>query len=318
MRGGKPIRLRDFVRVGDLYFAVLGYRNEKKVKCFLRYAPGDGDRVKGGKRFRKLSHDEAAKVGRRYFDGTIFRVPYEDIDEVFKPEERLSRVMDEEVAKVVGFFERKIPLKKMGVTGSRLIGLKGSESDIDFVVYGRWWFEAREMIRRGIESGKLSEPDAATWDFIYEKRKVPLPFEVFLAHEKRKYHRAFIGSTYFDLLYVRDYEELYRNIPEEPGTRLGRLTIEAAVRDSRYAFDYPAFYAVEHPEISAILCFTHTYAGQVFEGERVLAAGVVEEIEGDRYLIVGTRRETQDEYVVSLDLVERSGLADELRSWLRR
>ncbi len=319
MRASKPIRLRDFIRVEEFYFSVVGYNNSNAVKCFLRYVPDEkGDRVKDGRRFRKISHDEAIKIAAKYYDGKIFRVPHADISEVFKPEERIAEAMkNNEVRKVVDFFEQ-IPLNKMGVTGSRLIGLEGDDSDVDFVVYGKWWFLAREMIKKGIANGKLSEPDSDTWDFIYRKRKITMPFDIFLAQERRKYHRAFLGSTYFDLLYVRDYDELQRDVPEEPGKRLGKLVLQAELLDDSLVFDYPAYFPIKHSEIKAILCFTHTYVGQAFKGEVLEACGYVEEMGGERYLIVGTKREVEDEYIVSLDLLEKMGLMEEFREWRRQ
>ncbi|MCX8172134.1 MAG: nucleotidyltransferase domain-containing protein, partial [Archaeoglobaceae archaeon] len=175
----QPIRLRDFVRIGDFYFSVLGYKNTERVKCFLRYSPHDkGERVKDGKRFKKLSHEEALAhpLAEKYFENGIFRIPAKDIDEVFKPEKRLKDAMDSNVAKVIDFFI-SIPLDQMGVTGSRLIGLQSDESDVDFIVYGKWWFVARERLKKGIENGSLQDLDESAWDFIYRKRKVPLPFE---------------------------------------------------------------------------------------------------------------------------------------------
>ena len=58
---------------------------------------------------------------------------------------------------------------------------------------------------------------------------------------------------------------------------------------------------VEAP-ISEVVSFTHTYAGEVIDGEHVLAKGKVEKVisEGkkDSYrLVVGTTRESMDEYV---------------------
>lgn len=316
----KPLRLRDFVRVGDCFFSVVGYRNSEKVKCFLRYIPdSSGDRVDAdGRRFRKISHDDALKTeaAKKYARDGLFFIPYSDIDEVYKPEERLEFAMSQDVKKVVEFFSG-IPRGEMGVTGSRLLGLEGEDSDVDFVVYGRWWFMARDMLMKGLQTEKLSEPDKETWDFIYTKRKVPLPYDIFLAHERRKYHRAFIGSTYFDLLYVRGYDELGRDVPEEVGRKKGKVTVEAEVLDDSLIFDYPAYYPVLHPEIKAVLSFTHTYVGQAFRGERILARGEVEEINGELYLVVGTKREVQDEFIVSLDLLERVGADAEFREWYR-
>lgn len=316
----KPIRLRDFVRVGDFYFSVLGYKNDRYAKCFLRYIPDEkGDRIKNKKRFRKLIHDEAVsyaiKNQMEYYRDGIFKVPLNDINEVFKPEERLNEALEyREVKKVVEFF-KGIPLTHMGVTGSRLIGLIGKESDVDFVMYGEWWFEGREKIKKGIVKKKIVEPDKDMWEFIYKKRKVNLPYDIFLAHERRKYHRAVLGETYFDLLYVRDYSELNREIPEDKGVKLGSKVVKAKVVDDSFVFDYPAYYKVEHDEIKAVLSFTHTYTGQGFKNEVIEAKGDLEVINGEKYLVVGSKREVEDEYIVSLDLIEKLSLEREFERW---
>jgi hypothetical protein len=316
----KPIRLRDFIRIEDYYFSVIGYRNENGVKCFLRYVPDEkGERKKDGKRFKKLMHREAVNYAidnnLHYFNGRIFVVPQSEIDEVFKPEERLKPAG--EIFKIVDFFS-SIPLEEMGVTGSRLIGLEEEESDIDFVMYGKWWFRGRELIKRGISGGKLSQPDDEIWDFIFKKRKVNIPYSIFLSHERRKFHRALIGDTYFDLLYVRGYSELEREVPEESGKKTGILTFKGKILDDSLVFDYPAYYPVKSREITAILCFTHTYAGQGFKGEEIEAKGVIEIIRGKKYLIVGTEREVEDEYIVSLDLLEESDLISDFEKWKRK
>ena len=315
---GKPIRLRDFVRVQDFYFSVLGYKNEEYAKCFLRYIPSkNGNRLKCGIKFRKLSHQEAVEYAVKnnmdYYKDGIFKVPLSDIDEIFKPEERLNEALKyKEVERVVRFFDG-IPREYMGVTGSRLINLVGEESDVDFVMYGKWWFVGREKIRKGIERGEISEPDSDTWEFIYKKREVNIPYDLFLLHERRKYHRAFIGDTYFDLLYVRDYSELNRDIPEDKGLKLGKKKIRAKIVDDSFIFDYPAYYAVEHDEIKAIISFTHTYVGQGFKDEVIEAKGYVEIIGKNKYIVVGSKREVEDEYIVSLDLIKKSGLEEEYK-----
>ncbi len=39
MKVDKPVRLRDFVKAEGCFFSVVGYRNEEKIKSFLRYVP---------------------------------------------------------------------------------------------------------------------------------------------------------------------------------------------------------------------------------------------------------------------------------------
>lgn len=315
----RPIRLRDFVEADGMFFSVVGYKNERRVKAFLRYIQdSNGDRQKNGIRYRKLSHQEAIdfaiqnKLEYYSHELGIFLVPHERIKRVYSAEG--VRNPDRYVKKVVDFFE-SIPIDKMGVTGSRLIGLAGDESDVDFVMYGDWWFKGREKIRRGIERGEVREPDSSMWDFIYRKRKVTLPFQVFLYQERRKYHRAVIGSIYFDLLFVRDYSQLDRGIPEDRGVKMGKAKIITELLDDSLAFDYPAFYPVKHREIAAILCFTHTFVGQAQKGEVIEARGDIELIGGKKYLIVGTRREVEDEYIISRTFLEKEGLYHEFRLW---
>jgi len=341
--GKKPIRLRDFIRVDDYYFSVVAYQNQKHIKCFLRYVPDKkGDRRReDGKRFRKVLHKEAVDYANKnsleYFNGKIFVVPQKDVQEIFKPEESLSlnqkkktkttnsnsnnktnskinksneRCLD----KIVSFFSN-IPKSEMGVTGSRLIGLEKDDSDIDFVMYGKWWQKGRAKIISGIRKGKISEPDEEMWNYIFEKRKVNLPYQIFLSHERRKYHRAVFVDTYFDLLYVRGYGELYKGAPEEEGLRGEIKTIKAELIDDSLIFDYPSFYPLKHSDIKAVLSFTHTYAGQATAGEEIEARGVMETIKGKNYLIVGTQREVKDEYIVSISHIEKEGLIREYTNW---
>ncbi len=305
------IRFRDFVRVEDCYFSVVGYRHDDGVRCLLRYVPcRDGDRIDSkGRRYRKLSHREALNYFKEFQRDGIFIIPHSMIDEIYRPDERLKDVCerDGDVRRVAEFFK----LRRMGVTGSRLIGLKGKDSDIDFVAYGRYNFElGRKKIKKGIETGTLEKPNLK---FVYRRRKVNLPFEVFKVHEERKLNKAVLNGVSFDLLYVRDYNEK-PPIPEGKGKKIGHAIVTAEVKDDRFVFDYPACYFVDHPEIEAILSFTHTFVGQAFNGEVVEAYGVVEEIDGKYYLIVGTLREC-NEYMVSKTLLDLSNLEYEFERW---
>jgi len=303
------LRLRDFIRVKDCYFAVIGYEHKDGVKCLLRYVPDpNGDRLLNGIRYKKLSHKEALTRFKEYIRDGIFVIPFNMIDEVYRADERLPYIckVDKEVRRVAEFFN----LPKMGVTGSRLIGLSGKDSDVDFVIYGRYWFDVgRKKIKKGLEKGMLW----CDYEYVYKKRNVNLPFEVFKVHEERKFNKAILDDIRFDILYVRDKEK--SKIPEKKGRKICEKTIVAEVIDDSLIFDYPACYIIKHPEIKAVLCFTHTFVGQAFKGEIIEARGVVEEINGEKYLIVGTMREVKDEYIVSLTLLENTKLLDEFKAW---
>ena len=139
------------------------------------------------------------------------------------------------------------------------------------------------------------------WHDIYRKRRPEISFDEFLIHEIRKGNRGMMDGTYFDLLYVRDWDDIK---PLKRGRDIGMATIEATVTNADFAFDSPAIYEIDHPEISYILSYTHTYAGQALAGERIEARGMLE-VTGDmKRLVVGTTREPKGEWMRSLTLLE--------------
>lgn len=284
------MRFRDFIEVDGHYFSVL--KGGKTVIAVLRYVP-NGDRVKGGRSYRKVKHSETGNYFPEFYKDGLHYIPLKIVDRHYDAMRMLKNVCekDECVRKVADFFK----LKKMGVTGSRLIGLAKENSDVDFVLYDECFEMGREMIKKGFEEGVLEEPD---FKEVYRKREVPLPYEVFEVHERRKFNKAVIDGVKFDILYVGGDIRVVR------GKRMGKVTLRGKVVDAD-PFNYPASYKLNDCEV---LCYTHTFVGQAFIGEFIEARGILEVVNGKKFLIVGSRREVEDEYVVSLTLLEREGL----------
>jgi predicted nucleotidyltransferase len=310
--GVKPLRPRDFIedRDGWLY-AVSAYDNAERAGCVLRYLPDpSGDRVNPeGICYRKVEFEESFRLigeEKSSYLGEILRIPREDVTRVFKPEEGLAfcTARDSRIGVLAELFS--LPAGSLGCTGSRLCGIEAPGSDIDLVVYGRPFFTAREILRRAMGKGEVSDLSPGMWRAVYAKRDPEIPFEVFLLHERRKLNRGEIRGTYFDLLFTRSYDTLDAS-PSHRGERMGKKTIEARVTDATFSFDHPAVYGVDHDEVSRIVCFTHTYSGQALPGEVVEACGVLEEHGGEVWLVVGTTRTARGEYIVSRTLVEEQG-----------
>lgn len=307
--GGKPLRLRDFIEDEERrLYAVSGYDNTEKVGCILRYIPDpSGSRQnREGTRYRKLEFEEAyayiAQEKPEYSD-FVQRVPYSDIRKVLKPEDEIEAIIRRNtlVRRLVALFN--LPGTTYGCTGSYLCGLENDQSDIDLVVYGGTFFRARELLQRFVTGGEISPISDEIWDTIFRKRNPELPADEFLLHEKRKWNRGQIDSVYFDILYTRAYTSL-DPVPWKKGTLCGRKTIEAEVTDASLSFDNPAVYHVNHPEITRVLSFSHTYSGQALQGEVIEARGVCEQHSGEQWLIVGTTRDARGEYIRSLSLIE--------------
>lgn len=304
------VRLRDFIEDEDSWFyAVSTYDNTERVGCVLRYIPDpDGDRRRPtGERYRKLEFEEAYDLVRRTKPGyadTVQRVPHDDIVKVWKPEEEIGAICERNGRVQTLVWLLDLPPGSIGCTGSFLCGFENEQSDIDLVVYGSTWFVAQERLRRMIEEGTIQDLSPEMWWKVYRKRQPAIPFNLFVLHERRKWNRGEIQGTYFDLLYTRSYDAL-ESVPTKRGKVLGRTRIQARVKDASLSFDNPAIYEVEHEEITRVLSFTHTYAGQARQGEMIEAQGVCEEHGEERWLVVGTSRIAPNEYILSLSLMGR-------------
>ncbi|HNX17702.1 MAG TPA: nucleotidyltransferase domain-containing protein [Methanoregula sp.] len=303
-----PIRLRDFVEDPDGWlYAVSTYDNEKDIGCVLRYVPDDeGGRVTPfGRRYRKYDFEDAyGKIAREKpaYSGLVQRIPAKDLRRVIKPDLEIPRIAraHTRVKKLLDLFQ--LPQGAVGCTGSLLCGLENETSDIDMVVYGKHWFTAQALVKKGIADGRIEGMSPEMWRKVYEKRKPEISYEVFVLHEQRKYNRGQIEGTYFDILYTRSYDNL-AGAPAGKGEVLGKQTITAKVTDASLAFDNPAVYTVEHESVTKVLSFTHTYSGQALKGETIEACGVLEQHGRERWLIIGTTREARGEYIISKSLL---------------
>lgn len=302
--------LRDFIETKEHWiFSVVSYDNDDGVKCLLRYVPSqEGERVRDGIRFKKMGFDEAYDFIRQnrpeYLDRTMV-VPFKDIVTHYRPEDGLKKMIGSDAkAKKMAAAMKGIDMDVMGITGSKLIGLGAGSSDVDFVVYGKSWFKAREALAKAISEGKIDGIDEAGWKKIYEKRKPELNFEEFYLHERRKGNRCILDGALSDLLYVRERGSKGPSFP--PGKDMSMKTITARVTNADLAFDSPAVYKVDHPDIGYVLSFTHTYAGQALEGEVIEARGRMEDSDAGKVLVVGTSREPKGEWIRSLTLLGKA------------
>jgi hypothetical protein len=243
-----------------------------------------------------------------YIDNTGQYVPKKRVKRIYRPEERLGEIrrkQRDEIERKVGALSElfaSIPEEKKGVTGSILVNLHNTWSDIDFVIYGtKNHAKARELLRELIREGTVEALSREQWQRVYEKRfpgEKTLSYEEFLWHEKRKYHRGVIEGTVFDILLVRESRELRRQV--EARLTLGYRTVRCRVIDASLAFDSPAVYKVRFQDgtLGELCSYTHTYAGQAFEGEVVEARGVLKmTAKHEPRLVVGTRREAEGEYI---------------------
>jgi hypothetical protein len=298
---------RDFIETAEgLVFAVVdGLPEDGKVLAFLRYAAAGKMSTDAANALLRERHPHYLHHSAR-LDARLHAVPIVNVRRHHRPRARLREILAREpldaveakLQRLVALLaEGGLPVEALGVTGSLLIGRQTPASDLDLVVYGReHFFRARALVRGLVEAGRLGELDAAAWQEAYARRGCALDYAEFLRHERRKGNKGLIDGTKFDLALIAEDG----GPPERPAVwrKAGQATVRGRVLDDARAFDQPARYPIDHPEIAEILCFTHTYAGQAQAGEEIEAAGAVEAADdGRRRLVVGSSREALGEYV---------------------
>lgn len=299
---------KDFIETAEgLVFAVVEHGIEQgRVLCFLRYW-----RSAGG--WQKQSTRQADDLLSQYHPDYLYHCPMRDVRlhavpeqriiKHYQPRQRLNELLsaarldpvEQDLLRLSDLYQsRGLDINQMGVTGSLLIGAQGQASDIDLVFYDRALFhQARSITRELVKAGLLHELGRRHWQESFRRRDCHIDFDDYVWHEQRKFNKALVNDRKFDLNFI-DPEPFVNGCYR----KLGEVSIRCTVTDASRAFDYPAVFECDDPQIDAIVVFTATYTGQAQEGEYIEVQGLLEESEdGFRRIIVGSSREAEGEYI---------------------
>ncbi len=307
-------RPKDFIETAEgLIFAVVTeVLEEDRVLCFLRYR-------RTPKGYRKLSSAQADELLRNHHpdylhysrarDVTLHGVAHDKVAIHHRARDRLQTLLgktpgDEIEARlqrlIALFSDQGLETGEMGVTGSLLIGAQNRQSDIDLTFYAEDSFsKAREIIKRLLARGLLQPLDARLWRDAYERRGCSLSYDEYLWHERRKYNKAAIDGTKFDisLLTPEHWQDLLRFRKQR------RVSLEARIADASHGFAYPARYLIDHRAIAEVVSYTATYLGQAENGEYAQIRGQLEvSAVGHLRIVIGSDREATDEYIKVLPI----------------
>lgn len=299
---------KDFIETAEgLLFAVVANDSEQgRVRCFLRYLQQNG-------RWAKIDTDRANQYLSAHHPEYLYHSPQLDADlhavelsrivRHYPPKQVLQQLLQatpsdavlEDLQQLCRLFAANgLDLEQFGVTGSLLVGMQNSASDIDLVCYQRASFhQARNVVQALIAADRCQALNDADWLAAFQRRACDLALDEYIWHEQRKYNKAIINQRKFDL------SLLVLNQPVAGRFRKqGFRRIEAVVIDAEHGFDYPARFSIDHPEINSVVCFTATYTGQAKNGERIVVAGQLESDETGRLrIVVGSSREAIGEFI---------------------
>lgn len=301
---------KDFIETAEgLVFAVVENGLEQsKVLCFLRYVNCNGEAQKVNTEQANLllseNHPEYIYYSR-FKDAYLHAVNVDKIVKHHRPRARLKKILadkgandvENDLLELCHLFERQgINLDTIGITGSVLISAQRQSSDLDLVFYSREvFYQARQITRELVHLGDCTELSEADWRESYDRRSCDLSYAEYLWHEKRKFNKAVISQRKFDLNFVLENEG---ETTSEQYTKLKPIKLKVQVIDDTFAYDYPAEFYIDHPEIKSIVCYTATYTGQAQTGEWVEVSGTLESVNGIKQrIVVGSTREANGQYI---------------------
>jgi predicted nucleotidyltransferase len=303
----------DFVEsVEGLIFDVKGFIHpEDRVIAYVRYVPDPlGDRVRGDLRYRKIYelNERFRFLSENYpqylfydpFIGEVVEaIPRLMIKSFYKPEFKLAEMIRErkklnsieDLALKLAFTlrdEANIPLNKIGISGSILLGLHNQFSDLDIMVYGYVNCLKVYEVLKTLRQLNILESCTKIIDKLYRfrSRETPIPFSVFRSIEEGKLLQGlFHGREYFIRL-IKDYDEIDEKYGDRKYRNLGEIILKATITNDSESMFTPCKYIIDdveiikgpHYPVKEITSFRGRFCEQAKIGNRVVVRGKLEEV----------------------------------------
>jgi len=313
---GRALRVRegDFVESEDGWvFDVKGLVHPPDgVIAFVRYIPDEqGDRARRGVKYRKIydlseRYDFLRKHRPQYlhydkvYDAWLNEVPVNDVAHHYKPQQKTRHLLgnthlDAVETQALDFVKllnevTHTSLKHFGVSGSVLVGLHSTNSDIDLVVYGRENSVAvRAALKKLLQEEEAVTPygrEALRSRYNERQRSTPVSFNDYVFHEARKTFQGFFGGREFFIRYVKEWKEVTERYGDTVYRNAGYAAVKGRVVDASEGLFTPCTYALADVEVMAgetalvteVSSFRGRFCDQAARDEWIVAQGKLERV----------------------------------------
>ncbi|KXA94767.1 hypothetical protein AKJ65_03480 [candidate division MSBL1 archaeon SCGC-AAA259E19] len=232
----------------------------------------------------------------------ISTVPLTEIKNHFKPEEKLKQISEEkkrdslqqkclDLARVISD-KSEVPVDFFGVTGSILLDIHQSFSDIDLVVYGK---DNSQRVKKTLINlyeennnhfGRLASEKLNKW---CEKKsnQFPISPEEARIMYKRKWDRGIYKNRLFSMSSVKLDSEVEIDYGDRTYQPEGLVKIEATVSNSTESLFMPSVYQLKNIEvlkgkkpedIRSVVSYEGFYRDIAREGEKIKVYGKLEKV----------------------------------------
>jgi predicted nucleotidyltransferase len=285
-----------------------------RVIAFPRYIPSStGNRGSGkdmygkvynlAERFQYLQQNAPNLIVHdQVFDENLCEVAVDTIKRRYDPIEKLSLLptskslepledkavqLAEDLKEAAG-----IPLSAIGISGSVLVGLYTSKSDLDPIVYGvdacrKAYAALEDLLQHGDSRFKRYSRDGLQALFDFRSKDTFMSFEDFARVERRKAFQGMFEDVDYFVRFVKDWNEVSERYGDVCYRNSGYAKIMATVASDAEALFTPCTYKLENvtvvegsklEPISEIASFRGRFCEQAKRGEAVMAQGKVERV----------------------------------------
>ncbi len=239
-------------------------------------------------------------------DETLCEVPIDMIREHYEPIAKLRLLR---TSKKLGDLERKavqlaealkeasdIPWSAIGISGSVLVGLYTSKSDIDPVVYGvencrRAYAALENLLKDNASQFKQYSREELQALFDFRSKDTIMSFEDFARIESRKAFQGMFDGTDYFIRFVKDWSQVSEQYGDVCYKNIGYAKITAAIAEDSEALFTPCKYKIENVKVAEgpklepireIVSFRGRFCEQAIKSEAITAQGKVERVTDKR------------------------------------